>query len=220
MAGEAYEQRHVVVFDVNVYLDVANLLEAPFSWTKFDAVAATSVSDLVPHPTDGRVDSLRAIAVCLSGRFAGPETLEVHSSDHIVRIAWLKATQSATSTDSDTRGLGWSERDAHSLVEDLIDHVVDQTFGTRVSNLIPDGNPPLDHEDGMVFGACRHLAGLDPLAHVYCITRDRDFRQSFLDKRLTSHSRVLNPAEFVALTRHARARLASPRLPPRPDSAK
>ena len=76
---------------------------------------------------------------------------------------------------------------------------------------MPDGNPPLDHEDGMVFGVCRHLAGDDPLCRVYCVTRDRGFLDAAKQRRLSDHTTVLPPATFVALVRRARMAYAMPR---------
>ncbi len=37
--------------------------------------------------------------------------------------------------------------------------------------------PPLDHEDGRVYGACLTVAGEHPLDAVTLITLDRDFRK-------------------------------------------
>jgi hypothetical protein len=108
--GAEESQRHVVVFDVNVYLDVADLLGPPFTWGKFDANAAGVAKENVPHPDDPAYDSLRAIAVCTSGKFAGPETLEVWTNTHIDKTVRAKAQQSAI-PDPDTgyRGLGWAQ---------------------------------------------------------------------------------------------------------------
>ena len=69
--------RHVVVFDCNIYLDAARIIGAPFSWEAFDRAVARLARLPVPHPTDKAFDSLRAMAACTSGRFAGEEVLEV-----------------------------------------------------------------------------------------------------------------------------------------------
>lgn len=85
--------RHCVLFDCNVYLDVASLLGAPFEWAKFHQRSAQLHDAPLPHPSDQANDSLRALAVCLSGRFAGEETLEVWTSSHIEAIVRGKAQQ-------------------------------------------------------------------------------------------------------------------------------
>lgn len=204
MVGQgAGPQRHVVVFDCNIYLDVARIVEPPFTWDKFDAHAARLSSEPFPDPS---VDALRALAVCTSGRFAGDETLEVWTNGHIDRIVRYKAQQSAT-PDPETGfcGLGWSSEDAEELVTVLIEDITTFSSGGTLGDLtFPDSNPPLDHEDGMVYGACRTLAGEDPLSKVMCVTKDQGFLAAARDEKLGGHSRVLSPSKFVGLTRMAR----------------
>lgn len=102
-----------MVFDCNVYLDVASLIGSPFTWDKFDAAAARLARVPVPHPRDATFDSLRALAACTSGRFAGDEALEVWTSSHIDRIVRGKAAQSSTANpDTGYRGLGWDAQAA------------------------------------------------------------------------------------------------------------
>ena len=212
--------RHVVVFDVNVYLDVAVHLGPPFSWDRFDAGVARASKDPVPHPSAYVVDSLRAVATCTSGRFAGDQPLEVWTNAHIDRLVRGKAMQSTT-PDPVTKlsGLGWAEDDAQALVVDLVGGITERSSGgTLGAGHYPDGNPPLDHEDGMVYGACRTLSGDDPLANVYCITRDGGFLRAYREHRLGGHSRVLPPAAFVALARAARARISMRAMRPGPGA--
>jgi hypothetical protein len=198
-------QRHLVVFDCNIYLDVASLLGPPFEWSKFDAAVAKLASVEVPHPKDRAYDSLRALAVCTSGRFVRDELLEVWTSGHIDAMVRGKASQPVIA-DSRTghRGLGWPGEAARALVDDLVHGLVGRSGGDALAGHVPGGNPPLDHEDGMVFGACRRLAGEDPLAEVYCVTRDRGFLDAYRSGGLGRHSRVLAPSEFVALIRAVR----------------
>jgi hypothetical protein len=133
--------------------------------------------------------------------------LEVWTSDHIDTIVQGKAEQSATRNPATGhRGLGWSRDAAQSLIDDLIYGLVERSGGDRVAQHVPDGNPPLDHEDGMVYGACRSLSTMDLLAHVYCVTRDRGFLQAYQEKSLSGHSRVITPSMFVGLVRRARMR--------------
>lgn len=204
-------QRHVIVFDVNVYLDVAELLGAPFTWDKFSEAAARLIDEPVPHPRRAAVDSLKAIASCTSGMFVPGEPLHVYTSDHIERMVHGKAMQSPTPDPSTGyRGLGWSAAAADTLVDYLIAGVVQKSHGGRAVVDVPDGNPPLDHEDGMVFGACRKLAGDDPLCRSYCVTRDKPFIEASRMGQLSDHTRVMLPSRFVGLVRAARTQMGPP----------
>ncbi len=203
-AGEE-AQRHLVVFDCNIYLDAANLLGPPFGWEKFDEAVARLASVAVPHPKDRAHDSLRAMAVCTSGRFVRDELLEVWTSSHIDTMVRAKAAQpTAANPVTGHRGLGWPPEAAEALVDDMVHGLVERSGGDVLSSHVPDGNPPLDHEDGMVYGACRYLAGQDPLAEVYCVTRDRGFLDAYRDGALGRHTRVLGPSQFLALIRAVR----------------
>lgn len=214
--GSLEPQRHIIVHDCNVYLDVASIVGPPFSWVRFDAEAARLASAPLPHPVRGN-DSLRAIAVCTSGRFAGSETLEVWTNAHIDTVVYNKA-RASTTPDPETgyRGLGWSDAHARSLVEDLIHGLTARSNGGSLGSNYPDGNPPLDHEDGMVFGACRVLASDDPLSKVYCVTRDRAFIEAADAGSLSTHSRVVSPTRMVQAVRAARSTYSTRAM--RPDS--
>jgi len=206
-------QRHLVVFDCNIYLDTASLLGPPFTWEDFDAAAAHLARVPVPHPENRAYDSLRALAACTSGRFAGDEALEVWTSSHIDTVVRGKASQPTSGHPATGyRGLGWTWEAAQALIDDLVYGLVDRSGGGSVGELFPDGNPPLDHEDGMVFGACRYLAGEDPLAHVYCVTRDKGFIDAYTSGALSRHSHVMAPSKFVALIRAARIQYSVRRM--------
>lgn len=208
-------QRHAVVFDCNVYLDVARLLGPPFSWDAFAAAAAHVAKEPVPHRVDRSQDSLRAIAMCMSGWFAGDEPVEVWTNTHIDKIVRGKAVE-PTAPDPLTgyRGLGWARHDAQSLVMNLIHGVAERSNGGTLGDHHPDGNPPLDHEDGMVYGACRFLTAADPLARVYCVTNDNGFLKAYKEKSLADHSTVLTPSQFVVLVRRARTQYSIRQIKP------
>jgi hypothetical protein len=206
VAGDE-SQRHAVVFDCNVYLDVARLIGPPFSWEKLSSAAAKLTRIAVPHPTDPAHDSLRAIAMCTSGKFAGEEVLEVWTNSHIDKVVRGKAQQPTTPNPvTGYRGLGWSHEHAQALVDELIGTLIGLSNGGTLGAHHPDGNPPLDHEDGMVYGACRSLSGEDPLCRIYCVTRDKGFLDAYTSGALSNHSIVLAPGKFVALLRAARVR--------------
>jgi len=109
-------------------------------------------------------------------------------------------------------GLGWSSEAARRLVEDLILYLVKKTGGGILGGYFPDGNPPLDHEDGMVYGLCRALAREDPLAEVFCVTHDRGFLDAGRKGMCGQHSRVISPARLVLEGRRASTQAAIRRM--------
>lgn len=207
-AGTGSAQLHRVVFDCNVWLDVARVVGEPFTWSAFERAVARIAKDPFPHP-DRFNDSLRAVAACTSGRFAGSERIEVWTSDHIDDTVAYKASQPSVPDEDGYMGLGWSAAHAAELVDELVQTMVDLTGGDSMGGITgTEGHPPLDHEDGRVFKACRAIVDDDPLARVYCVTNDGDFLVAARDGRLGDHTIVLTPARFVQLVRAARASLS------------
>lgn len=210
--------RHAVVFDVNVYLDVARILGPPFSWKSFDEAVVAARKAPVPHPSDRRLDSLRAIAVSASGRFAGRQSLEVWTSDHIADLIEIKAAQPTDGETPELTGLGWSASDARGLLVDLHDDLVwDMTGGASVGEVRrPDGTPPLSHEDGCVFTTARRCATDDPdvYYHRYLVTCDTDV----LDATLPSDVEVLSPGDWVLLVRRLSADVLMASMRPKPEA--
>ena len=207
------------MLDVNIYLEVAELLGPPFSWEKFDERVARSGPLRKPGERQ-ELDSLRMVAACTSGKFAGDDPLEVFTNSWIDRLVRRKAMAPAVPvavSGSRRRGLGWSADDAQRLVDDLVYGLVERSNGGTVGEMPgTDGRPILDHDDGMVYGACRFLAGDDPLCNVYCITRDGQFLEAYRSGKLLRHSRVLTPAAMTALIRHAKLNSALRSMRPNP----
>jgi hypothetical protein len=205
-------ETHVVVFDVNVYLDVADLLGEPFDWTRFGEAATATAGTQLPAP-DQRVDALRAIALCMSGRFAGLESLEVWTSSHIDELVVLKASQpDDRNLEPEQRGLGWGADSADALLEELVyDLVFDKTGGgTLGDGVLSRDSPPLSHEDGIVFStACE--AGDGPGLVRYCVTSDNGMRQA---RPLSCDVLILYPHEWVDLVRRSRSTYALGELRP------
>jgi hypothetical protein len=199
------------VLDVNIYLEVGALLGPPFSWEKFNERVAQSGSARKSGERQ-ELDSLRLVAACTSGKFAGDDPLEVFTSSHIDRLVRRKALEPAVPVavpGSRRRGLGWSADDAQGLVDNLVYGLVEMSNGGTLGDTPgTDGRPILDHDDGMVYGACRFLAGDDPLCNVYCITRDRQFLEAYRSGNLTRHSRVITPAAMTELIKRAKLNAA------------
>lgn len=191
---------HVVVFDVNVYLDAAQLVGEPFDWSKFNELAVRHANAVVPA-RDARIDSLRALSLCTSNRFAGSEPLEVWTSSHIDALVVRKARQPVTGKTPEDRGLGWRVEHAEGLLEELVYGLVFRPDGGgTVGDLnIPAGTPPLSHEDGLVYQTAK-MAGDNEKSFKYCITRDEEFRKN------APHSDIITlyPHEWIFLVRRSR----------------
>lgn len=190
----------VVVLDVNVFIDVAELLGAPFTWEKFEAKAAEVKSLPVPYVADERIDCLRAISYCRQAEVIPGEPLEVWTSKHIDDLVAHKAEQPTTANRPEDRGLGWSRADALELTERLVRDLVEETYGDTVKEI--QGHiwtRPLSHEDGCVYKTA-YQAGDDELSPRICVTRDGPFRQANLGPRVT----LYHPDEFILYLRDAR----------------
>ena len=210
--------RHVLVLDVNVYLEVASLVGEPFTWANFNTIAARVAREACPHQ-NAAVDCLRTIAMCQSGKFAGEDVVEVWTNAHIDRLVEYKAKQSTVRDQDGHRGLGWSAANAEDLVDDLVyGTTANSNGGTLGSVHMPDSNPPLDHEDGMVFGAGRYIAGDDPLSVVTVVTMDRGFVDEYRAGKLSPHVRVVFPGPMAAAMRAARQRLSIRAMRPPPPT--
>jgi len=151
--------------------------------------------------------------VTTSGNFAGPEPLEVWSSNHIDQLLIFKAMQPREAPTSEERGLGWGREEAETLLHDfLYDLIFDRTGGGLVELDGVDGHPPLDHEDACVFTTALQAADdAAPPSIKYCVTRDRQFRRA---TKLNANVLILYPDEFVALVQRSRRALAMRRIPP------
>ncbi|MFE9580549.1 hypothetical protein ACFYO1_29510 [Nocardia sp. NPDC006044] len=187
-----------MIFDCNIYLDVASLTGPPFTWAKFNSAAARLAFARPDPTTRSYPDSLLAVAVCQSGNMTRREPIEVVVSDHIQVMTHKKAVEI----------LGWQRQDADTLLTGMIGGLVEMSNGYTISNSCPDGNPPLDHEDGLVYGTCRFVANEDPLAQVYCVTRDKPFVEAYRSHALRQHTKVLTPTQFRSLVRAARNPMA------------
>ncbi|MBN7559866.1 hypothetical protein [Mycobacteroides abscessus] len=198
----------VVVFDVNIYVDLAELIEQPFDWGKLEAAAAGYWNDPLPHHRNARYDSLRAVLMSKSGHVGTGERLEVWTSEHIDNLVIKKVQQKAV----DTTNSAWTPRNAMDLHDELVNTLVyDMTRGGSVGRVLdPLNHPPLDHEDGCVMRTVES-AGDMPESPRYCITRDGPFREAFRRNELEPSVQVLYPHEWVIALRQARR----PRIPMR-----
>lgn len=204
----------IVVFDVNVYLDAARLVGAPFQMSRVSDILAREKRRMPPHP-DARVDSARALVIARSGILARPQRLQVWTSDHINALVRLKAHQpDDEALFPEDRGLGWSEEHAQALLDDLVWPTVLESSGDTVGDLrYPEHSPPLDHEDGFVMATAKAAADGDVVCDKILVTRDRSFAEKMKD---VGHPRVIHPSQFVAFTHAARSKVAVTGMRPRP----
>lgn len=199
---------HVVTFDVNVYLDVADLVGAGFTWESFTS-HAVEIASLPCPASDKRKDSLRAVAVVTSGALPNGSPVQVWTSDHIADLVFTKLTQPLDGATPEERGLGWTEEDAESLFETLHETLVlDKTSGDYVrEGLVARHSPPLDHEDGMVYATSLEAGTASNGGWPYLVTQDAKFRAA-----APSNVEALSPAEFLQYVRGLNAR-RGPRPP-------
>jgi len=191
------QELHIVVPDVNVFLDVASLLGPDWDWKNLSA-AVGQYPWTPARSQDRRVDSLRALIFLRSGELVGDHIMETWTSDHILRLVRAKAEQSSTAAIAEDRGLGWSHEQSVRLL-DLVYETVESSGGDQINVRIPYGNPPLSHEDGLVYATARD-AEPDMFVHRYCLTHDNHFRKASLPGDIT----MLYPHEFVSFVQRAR----------------
>ncbi|MDH6279553.1 hypothetical protein [Prescottella agglutinans] len=191
----------VVVFDVNIYVDLARLIAQPLSWKKLEDAASDHWNAPLPHPDDAAIDSLRALLLSATGEVGTGEPLEVWTSAHIDRLVIDKVRERIVDLD----GKSWSHDEALNFHDELVNTLVyDRTNGGSVGEVLdPLNNPPLDHEDGCVMRTAE-AAGDVVESPRYCVTRDVFFRNAFRDGQLEPSVQVLFPHEWVKALRWAR----------------
>jgi hypothetical protein len=203
------DERIIVVFDVNVYLDAASIIGEPFSWAALSDKLAEQFNKV---PDDHRIHALRSVAMGSSGRLAGNIPLEVWTSDHIDSLVKEKAEQSNDDSLHEVeRGLGWSVDHAAALLDDLVWKVVSDSGGNTVGDIwLPRSTPPLSHEDGLVCATAREADVDDVECRRLILTSDRGFLEHCGAK--DAYPRALSPAQFVQLVQRARAQFASKQI--------
>jgi hypothetical protein len=202
----------VVVFDVNIYVDLAGLIAQPFDWGKLDAAAATHWNDPLPHPDDAKFDSLRAVLMSKTGYVKSGqsgERIEIWTCEQIDDLVVTKVRDEAIDTD----GNPWTQANAERLLDQLVYGLVfDITGGGTVGRILdPLNNPPLDYEDGCVMRTAESSGDVVESSR-YCITRDRPFREACRADQLEPSVQVLYPHEWVTSLRDARRPVIGRRL--------
>ncbi|MGB3762725.1 MAG: hypothetical protein WA966_05825 [Ornithinimicrobium sp.] len=202
---------HVVVFDVNVWLDIARIFGPHgFSWDAMTEFVVGHAREPVPSRTVAGLDSALAISLCRDGKFPGGAPLEVWTSPHLDDTLLHKLTQPLQASRPEDAGLGWASPDALSFLSNGSDELVwAMTEGTTTGEIErAEQTPPLDHEDGKVYLSALR-AGDEPVVR-YLVTNDRGFREANLRGSVAR----LFPYEWVQLVRRSQQRVALRKLRP------
>lgn len=176
----------------------------PFSWEDFTSRASIHAADPNPHSTNAQIDSLRAIAISLSGRYESGCGLEVWFGRHLDDTTFHKLTQPVDGgSRSEDCGLGWSDDAANDFMDNFVDRIrKDNAGGFLDGHAVPYESPPLDHEDGCVYATARLAGTEDYFYDRFCVTRDHDFRAD--GAGLNGNIEVLYPHEWLS---HVRGKL-------------
>ena len=143
-----------------------------------------------------------ARAVLLAGKGSTPflEPIYIYSSDHIIGTIERKARQSRHANRSEDQGLGLGKAVVTEILDNFLIFLTRETGGRVVafSEQTADKTPPLDFEDGMVFGLCNRLRGEDARNLVWCLTFDKRFVEDAKTFGDSSNIRVCPPKHFVS----------------------
>lgn len=188
---------HVVVLDCNIILNLAQHFGGAFTSEEVNRLLSAHRSETtVREPVR---NAARAFTLAIRGQTFAGQPMSFVTSRHILDTVIHKATQPQCGTRQEQRGLGL-DRDTAQRIAALVEGLSKDSFRRVIepNEQVAEKTPPLDHEDGMVYGLCRLLSGMDSRFHVWCVTFDREF----IDHARTfdrSHCiSVVLPGEFVS----------------------
>ncbi|MFF2297928.1 hypothetical protein [Arthrobacter sp. NPDC058127] len=200
---QARPPRALVVFDVNIYLDVARILGPAATWDAFLELAVKHANEPLPHRRDAALDSLRALAISKSGKYEPGVKLEIWFGQHLDDTTYFKLIQDAGAADRvEDCGFGWAAKDADDFMELLVDPFWCEDDNFVSGDPIGYETPPLDHEDGCVYAIARDAGSENYSYERFCVTRDVDFRNAALKGDIE----VMHPHEWVA---HVRGKISN-----------
>lgn len=184
-----------VVFDCNIYLDVADAFRTGLDLENLLFLSQDHANRLSP-PAKYSVDALIRAS---TGRVANDIRLVTFTSEHILLTSLHKAQlPDLPHLPDEQRGLGLDTKQVDDLEHNLIRKLVAQSTGA----LIPEAeysveqSPPLDHEDGRVYGLCKFLATHVHSGAIYLVTQDAKFVAA--SRRFpASNIQVVPPQQFL-----------------------
>lgn len=176
----------VVVFDLNVYLDVARLIDEPYSKSKLQLKMLNQPTAPTRQEAN-QFASGKAVLFCSTGIFAGLQKVEVWTNTWIekgiVRMAQRQPHQD---------GLGWSEVGAKGLYQDLLmDSLVKPSKGQSLQADKRAKYGDLSWDDSQVLHTALQAASFG--RRTYCVTGDREFRRTTVSNSVE----MLTPTELV-----------------------
>ncbi|WP_408929953.1 hypothetical protein ACKFR8_09925 [Corynebacterium axilliensis] len=186
---------HVVVLDCNIILTLASHFDGSFTPSEVKALVARSAVRATSQPI---LNAARAFMLATRGETFTGQPISFVTSRHILNTVIHKATQPSQGPTQEQQGLGLHRRVAEDL-SDFFENLSMDSFGSVIEphQQVAENTPPLDHEDGMVYGLCRFLSGMDSRFHVWCVTSDRDFIAHAKTFERANFIRVVAPGEFV-----------------------
>lgn len=199
---------HVVVFDVNVWMDLGRRDPGLKS---FEDVVEAAKSHWVTGPASGDrlTCSLLAVACCALGYHPSPFRLEAWTSEHIDETLVHQLQQPPG--DGSSTGLGWSEHDARAFLDKVVYGAgIDASGGGSIDGPIADGGEVLGNEDSKVYTTARKAAGTEYIARRFLVTNDYGILSKASSLRFVD---VLSPAQFVRLVLEIRRKASQVRGP-------
>lgn len=186
---------HVVVLDCNIILTLASHFDGSFTPSEVKALVVPSEDRAISEPI---LNAARAFILATRNKTFTGQPISFVTSRHILNTVIHKAAQPSQGSIQEQQGLGLHRRVAEDL-SDFFEKLSIDSFGSVIEpcQQIAVNTPPLDHEDGMVYGLCRLLSGMDSRFHVWCVTSDRDFIAHAKTFERANCIHVVAPGEFV-----------------------
>ena len=182
-----------VIFDLNVYLDIARLIEEPFNETKLRTMVLRYKPDI--SKPNRKLDAAAAVLLSSTGNLAGQQRLQVWSSTWIER-----GVENVAKRPKSEVGLEWNESTAKGLRNDLIMTLaVGKSNGQSLREERYVSYSPLSDDDSSVFHTARQA--LNFCSAAYCVTSDTDFIRDAPNMGV----KMMTPGQLVELIRRARA---------------
>lgn len=181
-----------VIFDHNIYLDIARLLGQPYNESRLR-------SQVMGHKPDAsrpnrKMDAGVSVLLCSTGNLAGQQRIQVWSSSWIERGVVNAAKRPITES-----GLGWTEENAKALRTELIaSTAVGRSNGHSIKAVPTIKYEKLSSDDSSVFHTA--LQALNLCSRSFCVTSDNQF----LNNAPRIGVEVLPPAVLVEMIREAR----------------
>ncbi|GAA1002050.1 PIN domain-containing protein [Tsukamurella strandjordii] len=188
------------VFDINVWLNVADLLGTNAVQSDRERLDRAVAQRPIPDREQPQMDDYRVWRMAASGLFTPSLTAIVYISRSMIKTLYTKLTQPESGPTAETAGLGWTRDEARDFISDAVmsfARLPEHDGFQEPISAVRGGThqPALDHEDGMVL-ACALQVG----AH-FLVTSDSDFNAVRGDRRWKNTLAIVTPGMLTALQR-------------------